>query len=167
VGTGPSDGDVTNSNVSDPPSSPPKRNSVQPAQPKASTASIAVGGSGTNTNLKVGAGDICPRCEKKVYFAEQLIGPGSVKYHKTCFRCSECNKLLDSSTFVDNKEGTVFCRQCHGKKFGPKVGFIVRDSRALFSLFFDFCCLFSLSLTIFWKLFTFHILFFFFPTSSN
>ncbi|KAI8801116.1 hypothetical protein BJ742DRAFT_838810 [Cladochytrium replicatum] len=75
-----------------------------------------------------GARDTCPRCQKAVYFAEQALGPNGSKFHKLCFRCSECNKGLDSTNLADRTDSNgvvqVYCRSCHGKKFGPKgVGF--------------------------------------------
>jgi hypothetical protein len=33
-----------------------------------------------------------------------------------------CNKLLDSTTCADH-EGSLYCKSCHGRKFGPKVQF--------------------------------------------
>lgn len=30
-----------------------------------------------------------------------------------------CNKMLDSTT-VAGHEGRVYCKGCHGRKFGPK-----------------------------------------------
>ncbi|KAI8846902.1 hypothetical protein BC829DRAFT_397740 [Chytridium lagenaria] len=54
----------------------------------------------------------CPRCTKTVYFAEQVLGPGGVKYHKLC--------LGVDSTTVAEKDNVIYCRACHGKKFGPK-----------------------------------------------
>ncbi|XP_041367255.1 cysteine and glycine-rich protein 1-like [Gigantopelta aegis] len=71
-----------------------------------------------STNNQVGGGDICPRCKSKVYFAEKVIGAGQT-WHKLCFKCSICNKGLDSST-VSEREGNVFCKACYGKNFGPK-----------------------------------------------
>ncbi|KAJ3244192.1 Cysteine and glycine-rich protein 1 [Chytriomyces hyalinus] len=61
----------------------------------------------------------CPRCGKQVYFAEQILGPGGIKYHKLCFRCTDCGKGLDSTTMAENNS-VLFCKTCHGKKFGPK-----------------------------------------------
>ncbi|KAJ3072088.1 Cysteine and glycine-rich protein 1 [Podochytrium sp. JEL0797] len=61
----------------------------------------------------------CPRCGKQVYFAEQILGPGGVKYHKLCFRCSDCGKSCDSTNMAE-KDSVLFCKTCHGKKFGPK-----------------------------------------------
>lgn len=65
------------------------------------------------------AGDICPTCNKKVYFAEQMVGPGGVRYHKdSCFKCSVCKKMLDSTT-VAEKETVLFCKTDYAKLFGP------------------------------------------------
>lgn len=64
----------------------------------------------------------CSRCSKPVYQAELARACGSA-WHKTCFTCSECGKLLDSSTLCD-RGGNIFCRSCYQKNFGPKgVGF--------------------------------------------
>ena len=41
-----------------------------------------------------GGGASCPVCGKTVYFAEEVVAEGK-KFHKRCFKCSECNKLLD------------------------------------------------------------------------
>ncbi len=61
----------------------------------------------------------CVKCDKPVYFAEQALGPGNQKYHKTCFKCNDCNKTVDSTTMAD-KGNVLYCRPCHGRKFGPK-----------------------------------------------
>eukprot|EP00842_Homolaphlyctis_polyrhiza_P007033 jgi/Hompol1/919/HPOL_001053-RA len=68
---------------------------------------------------KYGGADPCGKCAKAVYFAEQIMGPGNIKYHKMCFKCSTCNKLLDSSSAA-NKDTTLYCRPCHARQFGPK-----------------------------------------------
>jgi cysteine/glycine-rich protein len=73
----------------------------------------------TSNGPKFGGSDQCPTCNKVVYFAEQVIGPQGIKYHKLCFKCIDCNKLLDPSNCTDN-EGKVYCKSCHGKNFGPK-----------------------------------------------
>lgn len=61
----------------------------------------------------------CPRCEKQVYFNEQIIGPQSTTYHKSCFTCVECNRRLDSTTLSEH-ENLIYCKTCHSKLFGPK-----------------------------------------------
>ncbi|KAK9708432.1 hypothetical protein K7432_009651 [Basidiobolus ranarum] len=65
-----------------------------------------------------GGGDICPRCQKTVYAAESAMGAG-VKYHKLCLRCSECSRSLDS-TNMREREGTLYCKPCYAKLYGPK-----------------------------------------------
>jgi len=64
----------------------------------------------------------CPKCDRSVYAAEEKMA-GGYKFHKVCFKCDMCNKLLDSTTVAEhNKE--LYCKACHGRKYGPKgVGF--------------------------------------------
>ena len=45
---------------------------------------------------RFGGGAKCPKCGKTVYMAEEVIGAGQ-KWHKMCFKCTECNKMLDRS----------------------------------------------------------------------
>jgi cysteine/glycine-rich protein len=73
----------------------------------------------------------CPRCEKVVYHAEQVVGaitltplkqvtgPNASFYHKACFRCIECKKSLDSTNCTE-KGNAIYCKTCHSKNFGPK-----------------------------------------------
>ncbi len=42
----------------------------------------------------------CPRCAKSVFMAEEVMGAGE-KWHKMCFKCAECNKMLESTTVAD------------------------------------------------------------------
>lgn len=60
----------------------------------------------------------CPVCGKAVYAAEEKIAGGN-KFHKMCFKCNMCNKMLESTTVADH-QGTLYCKGCHGRKFGPK-----------------------------------------------
>ncbi|XP_076035485.1 muscle LIM protein Mlp84B-like isoform X10 [Oratosquilla oratoria] len=60
----------------------------------------------------------CPRCGKSVYAAEERA-VGELKFHKECYKCSMCNKMLDS-TNVNCHETVLFCKTCHGRKYGPK-----------------------------------------------
>merc|ERR1712061_796955 len=64
----------------------------------------------------------CPKCDRSVYAAEEKMA-GGYKFHKVCFKCDMCNKLWDSTTVAEhNKE--LYCKACHGRKYGPKgVGF--------------------------------------------
>ncbi|GAB1609984.1 cysteine and glycine-rich protein 1-like [Argonauta hians] len=60
----------------------------------------------------------CPRCDKAVYFAEEVRALGK-KWHKLCLKCAKCNSLLDSTTCTDHNE-ELYCRACYAKNFGPK-----------------------------------------------
>jgi cysteine/glycine-rich protein len=85
----------------------------------------------SQSNIKLGS-DICPTCFKKVFFAEQIVGPGGVKYHKdTCFKCSVCRKALDSFT-VAEKDTALFCKGDYQKLYGPhgnRVGVATLEAR--------------------------------------
>uniref|UniRef100_K1R5L1 Muscle LIM protein Mlp84B n=1 Tax=Magallana gigas TaxID=29159 RepID=K1R5L1_MAGGI len=83
------------------------------AQAQAAPLMNGRGGSG-----RFGGGDQCPRCGKQVYFAEEVRALGK-KYHKLCLRCASCNKGLDSTNCTDHHDN-VYCKNCHGKLFGPK-----------------------------------------------
>ena len=84
----------------------------------------------------------CPRCNKNVYFAEQVRFLPSLEWpstshsisltnfagiekkiqvkavgktwHKACLRCSECGTSLDSSRLTE-KDGVPFCHRCYNK----------------------------------------------------
>uniref|UniRef100_A0A8D8RLU6 Muscle LIM protein Mlp84B n=2 Tax=Cacopsylla melanoneura TaxID=428564 RepID=A0A8D8RLU6_9HEMI len=60
----------------------------------------------------------CPACGKSVYAAEERVA-GGYKFHKMCFKCSMCSKFLDSTNCTEH-EKELFCKQCHGRKYGPK-----------------------------------------------
>lgn len=95
------------------PSSGETDSTLRPASPsKATITAKQIPGIG-------GASDTCPTCSKAVYFAEKVMGPGNVAYHKLCFKCSSCAKLLESGNCTESKNG-VMCKACYGKEFGPK-----------------------------------------------
>ncbi|KAI3378462.1 hypothetical protein SNEBB_011288 [Seison nebaliae] len=60
----------------------------------------------------------CPKCGKSVYAAEEKLAGGK-KWHKICFTCGLCRKMLESTTVCEH-EGSIFCKQCYGRKYGPK-----------------------------------------------
>jgi len=61
---------------------------------------------------------ICPRCNKNVYFAEEVKALGQV-WHKLCFTCESCRKMLTLGSIAEH-DNKLFCNACHRKKFGPK-----------------------------------------------
>lgn len=67
---------------------------------------------------KIGGAPKCPVCSKSVYAAEQMLAAGGT-FHKACFKCTDCNKWLDSSTCCDSG-GTLYCKSCYAKNHGPK-----------------------------------------------
>lgn len=73
--------------------------------------------------MTFGGSDKCARCCKPVYAAEKVFAAGK-PFHKLCFSCSTCKKLLSSMNCCDNSESEIFCKGCYGKQYGPKgVGF--------------------------------------------
>ncbi len=60
----------------------------------------------------------CPKCTKSVYAAEQILAAGS-GWHKMCFTCGLCKKMLEPTTLAAH-EGQIFCKTCYGRKYGPK-----------------------------------------------
>jgi len=61
----------------------------------------------------------CPRCEKVVYAAEQVMGPGRKLYHKPCLSCTTCKKRLDAFSLVEHDQ-EPYCKLCHVKNFGTR-----------------------------------------------
>lgn len=86
-------------------------NGTSEAQPKRASRVSSV----DMSNL--GGSPLCPRCGKSVFFAEERIALGK-KFHKTCFKCSNCNKLMDSTNCTEHGE-ELFCTTCYARKFGP------------------------------------------------
>ena len=60
-------------------------------------------------------------CTKAVYQAELVASDGH-SYHKTCFKCVDCNKPLSSSN-ISHHDDKIYCKGCYGKHFGPGVSF--------------------------------------------
>ncbi|KAK7055254.1 cysteine and glycine-rich protein 3 [Favolaschia claudopus] len=80
-----------------------------------------------------GGSAICPRCNKSVYAAEQVLGPGRKFYHKPCLSCTTCKKRLDSLSLLEHDHERVaffllcayltlclapYSKLCHAKNFG-------------------------------------------------
>jgi cysteine/glycine-rich protein len=57
-----------------------------------------------------------------VYHAECMQGPGGLKWHKICFRCTSCSKQVDSLTSCVTTDDVLMCKTCYSKQRGP-VGY--------------------------------------------
>ena len=62
---------------------------------------------------------ICKVCGKEPYVVERVVAEKSW-WHKNCFRCNQCNKLLTLDTYMSH-EGVLYCKQHHRELFQPKV----------------------------------------------
>ena len=60
----------------------------------------------------------CAFCDKSVYKAEEVRAANKL-YHKLCFKCTSCKKLLQSNILTEH-QGDLYCKNCYGKQFGPK-----------------------------------------------
>lgn len=71
---------------------------------------------GRALGLHLGGSNKCAGCLQSVFPFEQTAGPHGSWFHKTCLRCTQCKKKMDSSSkFVqDDADGrmNVYCRTC-------------------------------------------------------
>ena len=58
----------------------------------------------------------CPTCNGRVFEAERITAKCGW-FHKYCFKCFDCNKLLDATNFFDGQQGGIFCNTCHRSRF--------------------------------------------------
>lgn len=62
---------------------------------------------------------ICKICNKEPYLVERVVAEKSW-WHKNCFRCKQCNKILTLDTYMSH-EGVLYCKPHHRELFQPKV----------------------------------------------
>ena len=60
----------------------------------------------------------CPRCGGVVFAAELVISKGR-NWHRKCYKCHDCTKVLDSIIACDGPDNDVYCKTCYGKHWGP------------------------------------------------
>ena len=41
-------------------------------------------------------------------------------WHKSCFKCATCHRVLDSRIACDGPDNNVYCTGCYRKSFGLK-----------------------------------------------
>lgn len=58
----------------------------------------------------------CANCPDIVYANERVEAVGKV-FHRLCFKCASCRRLLDRGTACDHKR-EIFCQNCYTKNFG-------------------------------------------------
>ncbi|KAG5897031.1 hypothetical protein JTB14_021753 [Gonioctena quinquepunctata] len=63
---------------------------------------------------KAPEGEGCPKCGGFVYAAEQMLARGRA-FHKTCFKCGDCFKSLDSTNVTEGPDKDIYCKVCYGK----------------------------------------------------
>jgi hypothetical protein len=60
----------------------------------------------------------CAKCQKSVYKAEEIRAANKT-FHKLCFKCNGCSKLLEPNILTEH-QGDLYCKNCYARKFGPK-----------------------------------------------
>lgn len=60
----------------------------------------------------------CAKCDKSVYKAEEIRAANKT-FHKLCFKCNSCNKLLEPNILTEH-QGDLYCKTCYARNFGPK-----------------------------------------------
>jgi hypothetical protein len=74
-----------------------------------------------NSLFKEIESDDCKRCQKYIYPLE-LMGPiMGHKYHRQCFRCNACDRLLDFKTYRTNLDD-ISDRQIYCINHNPRTG---------------------------------------------
>jgi cysteine/glycine-rich protein len=77
---------------------------------------------GTAFKMMSLSGNICPRCSKPVYSAEEVKAAGK-SFHKRCYTCAHCKKSINAARYSEH-EGELYDNNCYQRLFGPKgVGF--------------------------------------------
>uniref|UniRef100_G3PBA6 Cysteine-rich protein 2 n=1 Tax=Gasterosteus aculeatus aculeatus TaxID=481459 RepID=G3PBA6_GASAC len=66
-----------------------------------------------------GEANLCPRCNKKVYFAEKVTSLGK-DWHRPCLRCERCSKTLTPGSHAEHDSQPYCHKPCYAVLFGPK-----------------------------------------------
>eukprot|EP00037_Helgoeca_nana_P030602 m.379770 g.379770 ORF g.379770 m.379770 type:complete len:1270 (+) comp28230_c0_seq24:374-4183(+) len=56
----------------------------------------------------------CTVCTKTIYQAE-WVGAGGKSFHKSCFRCAGCNKMLQQADYFVSFDRKFRCKRCHNE----------------------------------------------------
>lgn len=60
-------------------------------------------------SIQAPAGQGCPRCGGAVFAAELVLAKGR-EWHRKCFKCNDCRRVLDSIIACDGPDSEVYCR---------------------------------------------------------
>ena len=60
----------------------------------------------------------CPVCQKSVYAAEERKAVGK-SFHKVCFVCHACRKMLDSTNMATHGDD-IYCSACYRDRAAPR-----------------------------------------------
>lgn len=51
----------------------------------------------------------CHQCGKRVYEMEKIVADQTA-YHKTCFRCTHCNRVLSLGNYAAGPGSKIYCK---------------------------------------------------------
>ncbi|CAF2647905.1 unnamed protein product [Rotaria sp. Silwood2] len=74
---------------------------------------------GTAFKMMSISGNICPRCSKTVYSAEEIKAAGK-SFHKQCYTCACCKGTISGAHFSE-RDGEIYDNKCYQRLFSPKV----------------------------------------------
>ncbi|KAG5681886.1 hypothetical protein PVAND_011293 [Polypedilum vanderplanki] len=86
---------------------------------KKNLESLQNGKSGENGVVSPDVEKKCHACDKVVFQMEQIKAEKKF-WHRSCFRCAECNKQLNVDTYQSH-EGVLYCKPHFKSLFAPKV----------------------------------------------
>jgi len=92
--------------------------SASAGAPSASVSSPSPSSSPSDAPRRAPGRDECQVCLKKVYQTEQLIIDKRL-FHKACFRCSHCKKVLSAGNYA-SMEGIIYCKPHFKQLFKEK-----------------------------------------------
>ncbi|UJR09195.1 hypothetical protein I4U23_013443 [Adineta vaga] len=62
--------------------------------------------------------NICPRCSKTVYSAEEVKAAGK-SFHKRCYSCAHCKGSISGGRYSEH-DGELYDNNCYQRLFGPE-----------------------------------------------
>eukprot|EP00035_Acanthoeca_spectabilis_P016100 m.326374 g.326374 ORF g.326374 m.326374 type:complete len:1265 (-) comp16480_c0_seq3:181-3975(-) len=87
------------------------RRRLSAVQRISSKPSASIGGFRSNSIMTEAMN--CAVCTKRVY-AQEFVAAGDKAYHKACFRCADCNRVLKATDYC-NTQGLNYCNSCFNR----------------------------------------------------